>query len=200
MRWCRVGGRIAAQCLVVSFDIRLVSSAPGVGMRSDGRLAIGGRAVRCGSARNVLDPSLPNLGLAAPGVVVLNPRLLSRQSNTVRLFVYHHECGHHHVGGSEVAADCWAVRQGVRQGWLTRQSLGQICRSFGNGPATPTHPSGSSRCASLQQCFAGATAARTARREKASAARAPAAGTVDGRPRLVSGPSFVRGGKGRLQE
>ena len=44
-------------------------------------------------------------------------------------------------------ADCWAVKQGVRQGWLDRQGIDQVCRSFGNTPETPTHPSGASRCA-----------------------------------------------------
>ncbi len=144
--------------LLLGIDNHTVHASPLVDLQRDGKLMIAGRALRCGAARNVLDPALPNLGLAAPGVVVFNPRLLNRQSNTVRLFVFHHECGHHHVGGNEIAADCWAVKQGVRQGWLGQEGLGQICRSFGNLPATPTHPASAARCASLQQCFAGATA------------------------------------------
>jgi hypothetical protein len=151
-------GVLAALCLLAGLDSHRAQASPLVGLQQDGKLMIGGRALRCGAARNVLDPALPNLGLAAPGVVVFNPRLLSRQPNTVRLFVFHHECGHHHVGGNEIAADCWAVRQGVRQGWLGRQGINQICRSFGNLPTTPTHPASADRCAALQQCFAGATA------------------------------------------
>ena len=134
----------------------------------DGTLLIAGRNLRCGNARNVVDPRLPNLGLAAPGVLVMNPRLLNRWPATVRLFVFHHECGHHHVGASELAADCWAVKQGVRQGWLDRASLQQICRSFGNGPATSTHPSGAARCASLDRCFASAVAALPKQRSPAT--------------------------------
>jgi hypothetical protein len=107
----------------------------------------------------VLDPRLPNLGVAAPGVLVLNPGLLSRHSETVRLFVFHHECGHHHVGASELKADCWAVSEGVKQGWLDRGGLAEACRSFGNAPATSTHPSGARRCANLDRCFAAAIAA-----------------------------------------
>jgi hypothetical protein len=139
-----------------------------VSKQRDGTLLIAGRNLRCGNARNVVDPRLPNLGLAAPGVLVMNPRLLNRWPATVRLFVFHHECGHHHVGASELAADCWAVKQGVRQGWLDRASLQQICRSFGNGPATSTHPSGASRCASLDQCFASAVAALPKQRSPAT--------------------------------
>jgi hypothetical protein len=78
----------------------------------------------------------------------------------VRLFVFYHECGHHHVGASELGADCWAVGQGVRQGWLDRGELGQVCRSFGNAPATATHPSGSERCANVERCLASAIAGR----------------------------------------
>src|SRR5262245_41539572 len=130
-----------------------------VDLRRNGELLIAGRALRCGRLRNVLDPGLPNLGSAAPGVVVLNPHRLNRESDAVRLFVFHHECGHHNVGSSELGADCWAVKQGVLQGWFDRQAIDEVCDSFGNFPASATHPSGTRRCASLRQCFANATAA-----------------------------------------
>ena len=125
-----------------------------VDLRRNGELLIAGRALRCGRARNVLDPELPNLGSAGPGIVVFNPYLLNRESDAVRLFVFHHECGHHNVGSSEVGADCWAVKQGVSQGWFDHQAIEQVCGSFGNSPASATHPSGARRCASLRQCFA----------------------------------------------
>jgi hypothetical protein len=157
MRFYR-GGVLAAVCLILGFDGDIAQAAPPVGLQSDGKVMIAGRALRCGTARNVLDPALRNLGVAGPGVVAFNPHLLNRHSNTVQLFVFHHECGHHHVGRSEIGADCWAVKQGVRQGWLGPQGIDQICRSFGNSAATPTHPSSVVRCASLQRCFAGAAA------------------------------------------
>lgn len=155
-------GALAALCLLMGFDIPIGHAAPSVSYQRDGRLMIAGRALRCGTARNVLDPALPNLGVAARGVVAFNPHLLSRHSSTVQLFVFHHECGHHHVGKSEIGADCWAVKQGVQQGWLGPQGIEPICRSFGNSPATPTHPSSVARCASLQRCFVGATASAKA--------------------------------------
>jgi hypothetical protein len=177
MRWGRaVFGVVVALSLLVVLDSllprsqvrrvgKLVSSdgdsarlSSRVDLRGNGELLIAGRALRCGRMRNVLDPELPNLGLAAPGVVVLNPHLLNEQSDAVRLFVFHHECGHHHVGASETGADCWAVKQGVSKGWLDHQAVDQVCRSFRNDRASATHPSGARRCASLRRCFAMATA------------------------------------------
>ena len=84
----------------------------------NGGYTISGRAVECRNVRVVLDRHLPSEGAAAPGVLILNPRMLGGQPEVVRLFVFHHECGHHHVGASELQADCWAVRRGVDAGWL----------------------------------------------------------------------------------
>ena len=191
MRWGRaVCGVVVALSVVVSLDSllppspvdakrvgKLVSpdsdlarlSSPPIALRRNGELLIADRALRCGRVRNVLDPGLPTLGSASPGVVVLNPYLLNRQPDAVRLFVFHHECGHHNVGASELGADCWAVNRGVRQGWLDHQAIEQVCQDFGNHPASATHPSGARRCASLRQCFANATAA--AARQKFAAKR-----------------------------
>ncbi|MBX9588439.1 MAG: hypothetical protein K2X43_03985 [Hyphomonadaceae bacterium] len=194
MRWHGVLGRIGALALMASLDSHPVRSAPALDLQRDGALAIAGRSLRCGSVRNVLDPRLPNLGLAAPGVVVFNPRLLSRQSDTVRLFVFHHECGHHHVGGSEIGADCWAVKQGVQGGWLDSRGLGEVCRSFGNAPPTPTHPSAASRCASLRVCFANAAAAQAGRTKVLAARATTGPRRESAAPRLISGPTLLRDG------
>jgi hypothetical protein len=129
-----------------------------VDLRRNGELLIAGRALRCGRVRNVLDPGMPSLGLAAAGVVVFNPYLLNNEPDAVRLFVFHHECGHHNVGSNEIGADCWAVKQGVSQGWFDHKAIEQVCDSFGDAPASTTHPSGARRCASLRQCFANVTA------------------------------------------
>lgn len=173
--------------------------------QKDGTLLIGGRSLRCGKNRNVLDRRLPNLGLAAPGVLVFNPRELGQWSDTVRLFVFHHECGHHKVGASELGSDCWAVKQGVRDGWLTREGLGQVCRSFGGGPATDTHPSGARRCGNIDRCFATATASlakeKAAEAKRAEAKRAaarpaatPVAASAAAGPRLIQAPVLKRDG------
>src|SRR5215471_562324 len=128
-----------------------VQSASSISLQRDGALAIAGRALRCGGVRNVLDPHLPNLGVAAPGVLVLNPGLLSRQSEIVRLFVFHHECGHHHVGGNELKADWWAVTEGVQGGWVHPEGSGPACPSVGDATANGNQPSGPRRCANLDR-------------------------------------------------
>ncbi|HEY7084078.1 MAG TPA: hypothetical protein VH519_04615 [Hyphomicrobiaceae bacterium] len=173
-----------------------VQSASPISLQRDGALAIAGRTLRCGGVRNVLDPHLPNLGVAAPGVLVLNPGLLSRQSEIVRLFVFHHECGHHHVGGSELKADCWAVTEGVKGGWLDREGLAQACRSFGDAPTTATHPSGARRCANLDRCFAAAVASHAKEQAARQTIRPNLVATAVSRdaPKLVSGPTLVRSG------
>lgn len=210
--WRRVGGLAAMLCVCAALDGFQGGSAanptpeakppdslsrPGapIAKQKDGTLLIAGRSLRCGRNRHVLDRGLPNLGLAARGVLVFNPRELNRWSDTVRLFVYHHECGHQKIGGSEFGADCWAVKQGVRDGWLTTDGLAQVCRSFGNGPATSTHPSGASRCASLSRCFATAVAALAKAKATAEAKPAPSADPPsDSSPRLVQEPALMRSG------
>lgn len=159
-------------------------AASSVSLHRNGAVVIAGRTLRCGNARNRLDSRLPNLGVAGPGVVVMNPALLQRHSNTVRLFVFHHECGHQHVGASELRADCWGVRAGVRGGWLSKAGLADVCRSFGNMPETATHPSAKRRCAALEQCYAAAVASqaqRTAKTKKAG-------------PKVAKRPPAVRDG------
>jgi len=155
-------------------------ASPAVRDAKDGTLEIAGRNVRCGRVRNVLDARLPNLGISIPdrGLLVINPSMLERHPESVRLFVYHHECAHHHVGGDEMKADCWAVDRGVRDGWLDKVKLTEVCRSFGNAPATPTHPSAASRCRNLERCFASI------------------ATTAIGAPALRSGPTLIRSGFG----
>jgi hypothetical protein len=167
-------------------------AAQGTGRDS---IQLSGRSVRCKNVRVVTDSHLPSEGAASPGRLILNPRMLSEQPPTVRLFVFHHECGHHSVGESELGADCWAVEQGVRDGWLDAKGLTQVCQSFEDAPATPTHPSGRRRCLNLDRCFATAVAAVRAKPAPATAAT-PAALSVAGPesappPRLVSGPTLV---------
>jgi hypothetical protein len=165
-------------------------AASGFTERPDGSLQIDGRTLRCGNARSKLDAELPNLGMSIPDarLLIFNPMLLGRQTGLVRVFVFHHECGHQHVGASEMGADCWAVRRGVSDGWLEKKGLAQICKSFGNARATFTHPAAAARCANLDKCFAVATEAAARQKRLAAARSAPRA------PQLVSGPSLIRTG------
>ncbi len=158
-------------------------------VQRDGTMSIAGRSLRCGNVRNVLDGGLPSEGAAAPGVLVINPRLLNRMPPTVRIFVYYHECGHHSVGASELGADSWAVNRGVSEGWLDRSGLQQVCRSFGNMPRTPTHPSSRSRCRNLERVYAKALASKAPLPSRKPVEQANAVN-----PTLVSGPKLIGAG------
>jgi hypothetical protein len=116
--------------------------------------------------------------------------LLRRENPIVQLFVFHHECGHHRVGASELGADCWAIGRGVRDGWLNSQGLSNVCESFGNAPETSTHPSSRRRCANLDRCFATSTAEVARERGRTQMAAAPPVS------KLVSGPRFLWSGRG----
>ena len=196
-------GLMATLALALSFASG-PEAASAISVQRDGAVEIAGRSMRCGDVRSKLDPRLENLGISIPdrSLIVINPALLRRESDTVRLFVYSHECGHHNVGASELGADCWAVRRGLREGWLDKDGLRQVCGSFGNAPETPTHPSASRRCSNLNRCFATEVAALA--REKATAkpqqppatpAEPAAAAAYEASPKLVSEPKLVRSGR-----
>ncbi len=190
-----LGGVVAAAALL-GFAGGSFAAPPTAGglpkLQRDGTINMAGQSLRCGKTRNVLDRALPSEGAAAPGVLIINPRLISRMPPVVRVFVFHHECGHHNIGRSELRADAWAVERGVQEGWLDANGLKQVCRSFGNMPATPTHPSGRARCRNLDKSFARAMA-KLQKKPAAETASVPAA-EVD-KPALVSGPALVGDGK-----
>jgi hypothetical protein len=201
MRTCRLFAVMAIGLALASAGGRGGLAAPSMSLQRDGSLEIGGRKLRCGPVRIMLPRRLNNLGVAGPGMIALNPRLLASYPEIVRLFVFAHECGHHHVGGSELGADCWAVRRGVREGWLDRNGLDQVCRSISDEPASSTHPSGRRRCGNLDRCFASAIAAlpkppgATAGAGTSAVARAG-----DTAPRLLVQPTLVRTGRVRSAE
>jgi hypothetical protein len=138
-------------------------------------ITLSGRQVSCGKVDILLDKELPSEGGAGDDILVLNPDMLQKQPKIVRLFVFKHECGHLTVGDSELKADCYAVHQGVREGWLDRKGLGQVCDSFEGAPETDTHPSAKRRCANLDQCFAAAVAETSTASVKPAAPAAAAA-------------------------
>ena len=121
-------------------------------------VTLGGHKLNCNNAQIMVDRTLPSEGGAGDDFVILNPDMLKNQPETVRIFVFKHECGHLTVGDSELKADCYAVQQGVREHWLDRKGLDQVCQSFDGAPETDTHPSAARRCRNLDQCFAAALA------------------------------------------
>ncbi len=181
-------------CLLTGAILPGTSAAEPARLVRDGSLEMAGRQLRCDNVRTQLDQRLPNLGIAVRDarLLVLNPVLLRRYSDTVQLFVFHHECGHHRAGDSELGADCWAVGEGVRHGWLDSRGLGDVCRSFENAPETSTHPSGRRRCANLDRCFAAATTEVANERERGREQLTRLVATIAPTPKLVAGPRLLR--------
>ena len=192
MRLANLFGAAALCLAAASLAVPPANAQQRTNQRADVRNAsytVSGRQVSCETIRVLFDRRLPSEGAATRDLLILNPRLLAQLPEIVRLFVFHHECGHHHVGASELKADCWAVQRGVDGGWLDGKSLKAICASFHGAPATPTHPSGASRCRNIDQCFATAVAARDRKQATQAAAQQTPA-----EPKLVSEPKLISNG------
>jgi hypothetical protein len=188
---CRSAGILTALCFFLGMAGPVEAASP-ARINADGSIDIVGHRVRCDNVQTRLDRRLPNLGAADPvsRILLINPSMLARESGVVQLFVFHHECGHHRVGASELGADCWAVERGVQSGWLDRPGLASVCDSFGSAPETATHPSARRRCANLDRCFAAANA----RRPNSGPTDVQSASARQAYPRLVRGPVLVRSG------
>jgi hypothetical protein len=121
---------------------------PWDGLKLDGRKAI------CGKRPTVMDDQLDDYGAAYPGFVILNPKLLSRVTTAVKLWIHAHECGHQFRGPDEETADCFAVQRGRRQGWLTPEGLEEVCKFIAPAKGDSMHFQGSHRCEVMRQCYA----------------------------------------------
>ncbi|MGI9520984.1 MAG: hypothetical protein ACR2PG_04970 [Hyphomicrobiaceae bacterium] len=118
-----------------------------------GKLVLDGKRLTCGRRPTVLDPSLDDYGAAYPGFLILNPKLISRVSTPVKLWIFAHECGHQFRGPSEELADCFAVQRGRRQRWLTTDGVEQICQFIRPAKGSSMHYSGPERCRLMRQCY-----------------------------------------------
>ncbi len=118
------------------------------------QLKLDGNRMDCGHRPTVLDNQLDDYGAAYPGFVILNPKLLSRVSTVVKMWIYAHECGHQFRGPDEETADCFAVQRGKRRGWLNEDGLEEICRFIAPARGDSMHFSGSNRCEYMRKCYA----------------------------------------------
>jgi hypothetical protein len=111
------------------------------------------------------DPSLNDMGRAAPGVpptILVNPVALASWPRKMQLYLYGHECGHHVLGhtlglqsfASESQADCWSIQTAKAQGLVTRSEVVAFEPYLRNNPGSPWgHLPGPQRAALLVQCF-----------------------------------------------
>lgn len=118
-----------------------------------GQYVVEGTRMICGKRPTVIDPNFVSWGGALPGFLIMNPKKVQGLPKAVKLYVYSHECGHQFVGADESAADCFAIRRGIRRGWLNSEGLAQICAFISQLKGDSVHPPGTNRCEAMRQCF-----------------------------------------------
>jgi hypothetical protein len=118
-----------------------------------GSLKIDGRQVNCGKRPTVLNSNFDSWGGAFPGFVILNTKKINGLSTAVKLYVYSHECGHQFVGPDETKADLFAIRRGVKWGWLDAVGMEDICAFISTLKGDSVHPPGTERCDTMRKYY-----------------------------------------------
>ena len=118
-----------------------------------GQLLIDGLAVKCGTTPALINDQYPDFGAARRGLIILNARKQRHLPRDTKLLIYYHECAHQYVGGSELAADCWAVQKVRREGLMNKKGLKNACSFIAQLPANRSHPPGKIRCRQMIRCY-----------------------------------------------
>ncbi len=117
---------------------------------------VAGKRVLCGKRPVLIDNDFSDYGGAYPGFVILNRSKLKGLPKAVKLYIFAHECGHQFRGRDETAADCYSVKRGRREGWLTKKGLEQVCRFMLPHVGDRMHLPGPQRCKIMRKCYADA--------------------------------------------
>lgn len=126
---------------------------------------IGGRTLKCEIPRydnqlavihTTTSHSVTGGGEAASGdtQIWLNTPMMNKLKPVVQWFIFQHECGHLQIsgGGTELQADLFAIKTGIREGWLvTDDDYQRVCDSWEGAPAVGEHPSAKTRCAQVKK-------------------------------------------------
>src|SRR6187431_2522147 len=136
-----------------SIDDYVNQAGPDVKVVPLGTLKIDGRLVNCGKRPTVLNSNFDSWGGAFPGFVILNTKKINGLSTAVKLYVYSHECGHQFVGPDETKADLFAIRRGVKWGWLDAVGMEDICTFISTLKGDSVHPPGPERCDTMRKYY-----------------------------------------------
>jgi hypothetical protein len=136
-----------------SLDEYLKEVGPDAKLIGHGGLKLDGKSVNCGKRPTVLNPNFDSWGGAFPGFLILNMKKISGLSTQVKLYVYSHECGHQFEGADESKADLFAVRRGVKWGWLDAQGMEDICTFISQLKGDSVHPPGPQRCETMRKYY-----------------------------------------------
>lgn len=165
--------RRALVSLTGVFGLAFSAAANAQSSESEGlqaRIKVGGQELTCRDFRGqtVRSIHMDDLGDVAHArivnrmpIITLNKRRLDTLPDKLQVFFYNHECAHHILGHvfyptqtSENEADCYAIKQGRRDGTLTRDDVVsfepyiQISRGSAFG-----HLPGPMRAQRLLACF-----------------------------------------------
>jgi hypothetical protein len=136
-----------------TIDDYVNQAGPDVKVVPHGALKIDGRMVNCGKRPTVLNSNFDSWGGAFPGFVILNTKKINGLSTAVKLYVYSHECGHQFVGPDETKADLFAIRRGVKWGWLDAVGMEDICTFISTLKGDSVHPPGPERCETMRKYY-----------------------------------------------
>ena len=136
-----------------SLDDYLKEVGPDGKLIPHGALKIDGKSVNCGKRPTVLNPNFDSWGGAFPGFLILNNKKINGLSTQVKLYIYSHECGHQFIGADETKADLFAIRRGVKWGWLDAQGMEDICTFISQLKGDSVHPPGPQRCETMRKYY-----------------------------------------------
>ena len=134
-------------------DQYMKDGGPNLKFFAYGSLKIDGKSVNCGKRPTVLNPNFDSWGGAFPGFVILNNKKIEGLSTQVKLYIYSHECGHQFEGPDETKADLFAIRRGVKWGWLDAQGMEDICTFISTLKGDAVHPPGPQRCETMRKYY-----------------------------------------------
>jgi hypothetical protein len=136
-----------------SLDQYMKEAGPDAKLVEHGALKIDGKGVNCGKRPTVMNSNFDSWGGAFPGFVILNTKKIEGLSTEVKLYIYSHECGHQFVGADETQADLFAIRRGVKWGWLDAQGMDDICTFISQLKGDAVHPPGPERCETMRKYY-----------------------------------------------
>ena len=134
-------------------DEYLKEAGPDAKLVGQGELKIDGKTVNCGKRPTVLNSNFDSWGGAFPGFVILNTKKITGLSTPVKLYIYSHECGHQFEGPDETKADLFAIRRGVKWGWLDAVGMEDICTFISTLKGDSVHPPGPQRCETMRNYY-----------------------------------------------
>jgi TonB family protein len=118
-----------------------------------GKFEIEGHPVVCGSRPTALDAHLDDYSAAYRQFLIVNPGRFEKLSPTLKHWTFGVACGFALFGPDPTGADCYAVRRGKKEGWLSDEGVEQICTFILPTRGRYNQVPGPERCQRLRQCY-----------------------------------------------